>query len=76
MIGNNKLKLNQSTMIEAVQLLLNSEYREGLAPKVTKIDTEKTNNTIIFVVEVKSKYEKEEENVKPTPSLLAINEHD
>lgn len=38
--GNNKLQLNPATMIEAVQMYLNSKFKEGEAPKVTCV-TEK-----------------------------------
>ncbi len=36
--GNNKLQLNQACMKEAVQMYLNSKFKEGEAPKVGHVE--------------------------------------
>ena len=52
MKGNNTLVLNQSTMIEALQLWLNSEMREGKAQKVDAVKMSTTGNYDTFEVVV------------------------
>lgn len=55
MIGNNTLHLNQATMIEAVQLLMNKQFKDGEAPivKSVKIRTGSyPNDSGTFEVEV------------------------
>lgn len=37
MIGNNTLELNQATMIEALQLWLNSKWKGEHTPKVVSV---------------------------------------
>ncbi len=44
MKGNNELVLNQATMIEAVQMYLNSQMKDGLAPTVQSVKTGKSGS--------------------------------
>ena len=43
MIGSNEIHLNQQTMIEAVQMYLDSQFAAGKAPKVQAV--EKSGNS-------------------------------
>ena len=43
MIGSNEIRLNQQTMIEAVQMYLDSQFAAGKAPMVQSV--EKTGNS-------------------------------
>ncbi len=61
------LNLNQSTIVEAVQLLLNKEYKEGYAPKVLSVESDTSKNVICFVIKVESK-EKQQVELQSVPT--------
>lgn len=42
MKGENKIQMNQATMVEAVQMYLNSQFAEGKAPTVVSVDANKS----------------------------------
>jgi len=57
MTGNNTLELNQATIVEAVQMYLDSRFKEGCSPKVMKVATKSTNTynqDTVFVFDVES----------------------
>lgn len=50
MKGNNELTLNELTMIEAVQMWIDAQMREGKAPTVTGIKFKEDYNAKTFIV--------------------------
>lgn len=52
MRGKNTIHLNQATIIDAVQMYLNSRFKEGHAPVVECVDYDKSNgyNGDTFIV--------------------------
>jgi len=42
MTGNNEIKINEATMMEAVQLWLNDQFK--VPPKVTSVEQSKTGS--------------------------------
>lgn len=55
MKGNNKLILNEATMMEAVQYWLNAQFVVGGAPAVTAIEGSYSGSARSFEVAVQSK---------------------
>ena len=53
--GNNELQLNQSCMIEAVQMYLNSKFKEGAAPIVTVVKEKSSDKCFIIITKAEDK---------------------
>lgn len=51
MDGRNTFEVNGSVIIKAVQLLMDAEFKSGLAPKVTNVWQNKSADTFVVSVE-------------------------
>ena len=53
--GNNEITINHSTMIDAVQLYLDSQFKSGCSPKVKQVNSKSNDGGFIIKTEEQEK---------------------
>lgn len=52
MKGNNSIQINEATLIAAVQMYLDAQFRDGQAPEVTSVRPSSHDGCAVFTVTV------------------------